>query len=43
LSICYGIAQECGGDIVLQNKQPFGASVTIDLPAASASIISLPA
>jgi signal transduction histidine kinase len=34
LSICYGIAQECGGEITLANKQPYGASVTLELPVA---------
>ena len=34
LSICYGIAQECGGEITLANQNPYGASVTIDLPFA---------
>jgi two-component system, NtrC family, sensor kinase len=34
LSICYGIVQECGGEIALANKHPYGASVTIELPVA---------
>ncbi|MFZ0736404.1 MAG: ATP-binding protein [Candidatus Acidiferrales bacterium] len=34
LSICYGIVQECGGEIVITNKLPFGASVVIEIPAA---------
>jgi signal transduction histidine kinase len=34
LSICYGIMQECNGEITLSNLNPFGASVTIDLPFA---------
>jgi two-component system, NtrC family, sensor kinase len=34
LSICYGVVQECGGKIALSNRQPYGASVMIDLPAA---------
>ena len=34
LSICYGIVQECGGEITLANKQPYGGSVAIDLPFA---------
>jgi signal transduction histidine kinase len=33
LSICYGIIQEAGGEIVLNNKQPFGASVSLEFPA----------
>jgi C4-dicarboxylate-specific signal transduction histidine kinase len=34
LSICYGIMQECNGEITLSNLNPYGASVTIDLPFA---------
>jgi signal transduction histidine kinase len=33
LSICYGIVQEAGGEIVLHNKQPFGASISLEFPA----------
>jgi nitrogen-specific signal transduction histidine kinase len=33
LSICYGIMQEAGGEIVVGNKQPYGASVAIEFPA----------
>jgi signal transduction histidine kinase len=33
LSICYGIIQEGGGEIVLSNKQPFGASISLEFPA----------
>ncbi len=33
LSICYGIIQEAGGEIVLNNKQPFGASISLEFPA----------
>ena len=36
LSICYGIIQEAGGEIVLSNKQPFGASISLEFPAAVA-------
>lgn len=36
LSICYGIVQECGGEITIANQQPYGASVVIDLPVAVA-------
>jgi two-component system, NtrC family, sensor kinase len=32
LSICYGIIQECGGEISLVNKEPYGASVCLELP-----------
>ena len=34
LSICYGIIQECSGEITLTNNQPYGARVAIDLPVA---------
>ena len=34
LSICYGIVRECGGDIQLANRQPFGATVRVELPVA---------
>jgi signal transduction histidine kinase len=34
LSICYGIMQECNGEITIGNLTPYGASVTIDLPFA---------
>ena len=33
LSICYGIMQEAGGEIVLNNKHPFGASISLEFPA----------
>jgi signal transduction histidine kinase len=36
LSICYGIIQEAGGEIVLSNKQPFGASISLEFPATVA-------
>jgi two-component system, NtrC family, sensor kinase len=35
LSICYGIVQECSGEITLTNNQPYGARVAIDLPVAA--------
>jgi len=35
LSICYGIVQECGGEIALANKEPHGASVEVEIPAAT--------
>ncbi|MGC2719653.1 MAG: ATP-binding protein [Candidatus Acidiferrales bacterium] len=35
LSICYGIVQECGGEIVISNSARYGASVTLDFPAAT--------
>lgn len=38
LSICYGIAREHGGDIAVANKQPYGASVVIELPVAGAPV-----
>jgi len=36
LSICYGIIQEAGGEIVLSNKQPFGASISLEFPVTVA-------
>ena len=39
LSICYGIVRECGGDIHLSNRKPYGASIKIEVPAATASRI----
>ncbi|MFZ0214258.1 MAG: ATP-binding protein [Candidatus Acidiferrales bacterium] len=36
LSICYGIVRECGGDVHLANRQPYGASVTVEIPVATA-------
>ncbi|MGC1105771.1 MAG: ATP-binding protein [Candidatus Acidiferrales bacterium] len=39
LSICYGIVRECGGDIHLSNRKPYGAIVKIEIPAAAASRI----
>lgn len=36
LSICYGIVQECGGEITLSNKTPNGASVLVEVPVAVA-------
>ncbi len=36
LSICYGIVQECGGEITLANKIPNGASVVVEVPVAIA-------
>ena len=36
LSICYGIVQECGGEITLANKTPNGASVMVEVPVAVA-------
>jgi signal transduction histidine kinase len=35
LSICYGIVQECGGEITVENNEPYGAKVVIDLPVAA--------
>jgi two-component system NtrC family sensor kinase len=34
LSVCYGILRECGGDIHISNRQPYGASVVIEVPVA---------
>jgi K+-sensing histidine kinase KdpD len=32
LSICHGIVKEHGGEIRLENLEPGGASVTLELP-----------
>jgi two-component system, NtrC family, sensor kinase len=40
LSICYGIAREAGGDIHLSNREPYGASVSIELPVAQPGVVS---
>ena len=42
LSICYGILQECGGEIILENKPPYGASVTIEIPVSISAASVLP-
>ena len=43
LSICYGIVQECGGEITITNRQPFGASVVVEIPVAvSQPVVPLP-
>jgi two-component system, NtrC family, sensor kinase len=34
LSICYGMVRECGGDIYLSNRDPYGARVRMEIPAA---------
>jgi signal transduction histidine kinase len=39
LSICYGIVQECGGELSVVNNEPFGARVTIGLPVAVAQSV----
>ena len=36
LSICYGIVQEHGGEVRLENMRPHGARVTVELPVAEA-------
>ena len=33
-SVCYGIVQDAGGEITIENLQPCGARVTIALPSA---------
>ena len=43
LSICYGIVQECGGEITLSNKKPNGASVLVEVPLASQPVMALKA
>lgn len=40
LSICYGIVQECGGEISISNRDNYGASVTIEFPVAAGQPIS---
>jgi two-component system, NtrC family, sensor kinase len=41
LSVCYGIVKERGGDLKIENVQPHGARVTIELPVADVSAQSL--
>jgi two-component system, NtrC family, sensor kinase len=36
LSVCYGIVKERGGDLKIENVNPHGARVTIELPVAGA-------
>jgi two-component system, NtrC family, sensor kinase len=36
LSVCYGIVKERGGDLRIENVEPHGARVTIELPVADA-------
>jgi len=36
LSVCYGIVREADGEIALENLQPKGARVTVELPVAAA-------
>lgn len=44
LSICYGVVRESCGEIHLANKQPYGASVIVELPVAvSEPAITTPA
>ncbi len=40
LSICYGIAREAGGDIHLSNREPYGASVSVELPVAQPGVVA---
>jgi two-component system NtrC family sensor kinase len=37
LSVCYGIVKERGGDLRIENVQPRGARVTLDLPLFEAA------
>jgi two-component system, NtrC family, sensor kinase len=37
LSVCYGIVKERGGDLRIENVEPHGARVTIELPVADPS------
>ena len=39
LSICYGMVRECGGDIQLANREPYGASVMVEVPVATVTIV----
>ena len=43
LSVCYGTVRKHGGNITVQNRQPHGACVTIELPASAkpAAAVSL--
>lgn len=43
LSICYGITQECGGEISLANREPYGAVVALDIPVSVAAPVTAPA
>lgn len=43
LSICYGIVQECGGEIALTNREPYGAAVSIELPVSVPAVEPSPA
>jgi two-component system NtrC family sensor kinase len=38
LSVCYGIVKERGGDLRIENLEPHGARVTIELPTAEVSL-----
>jgi two-component system NtrC family sensor kinase len=42
LSICYGITQECGGEIILASRRPYGASVTLEIPVTVAAVAPAP-
>ena len=42
LSVCYGIVREAGGEITIENLQPYGARVAIDLPLAVSSPVVVP-
>ena len=37
LSVCYGIVKERGGDLRIENVQPHGARVIIELPVVAAT------
>lgn len=40
LSVCYGIVQDVGGEITIENLEPSGARVTLELPpAVSQSVV----
>lgn len=42
LSICYGITQECGGEITLASRRPYGASVTLEIPISVTAVAPAP-
>jgi len=41
LSVCYGIVKERGGDLRIENVEPHGARVTIELPLAEETALPL--
>jgi C4-dicarboxylate-specific signal transduction histidine kinase len=41
LSICFGLIHQCGGELQLANREPYGASVTVVLPVSVATVPSV--